>query len=203
MNCYNARKYLEELAAGEISSPLARRLQEHLRSCPGCREEYQMMKQALELMRSGQGIESRQRFNSVWRQRVRQEAIIKEAGRRGFFAVFKTNTLIPALGVLAVALVFVVFSIFNRFVAGNQVKETALYQLRIMDFGPDEERVREVIAIFDQYREEYRDGGVPPGDSNREGALLIYQGLTEEDLESFKLELEKAGAKVEFGKEGK
>ena len=161
-----------------------------------------MMKQALELMRSGQGIESRPQFDSVWRQRIRQEAIIKEAGRRGFFAVFKANTLIPALSVLAVALVFVVFSIFNRFVPGNQPKETALYQLRITDFGPDEERVREVIAIFDQYRE-YRDGGVPTSDSNREGALLIYQGLSEEDLESLKLKLEKAGAKVEVEKEGK
>lgn len=202
MNCYNARKYLEELAVGEINSPLARRLLEHLRSCPACREEYQMMKQALEMMRSSQAIESRPQFDSVWRQRIRQEAIVKEASRRGFFAVFKTNTLIPALGVLAVVLVFMVFSIFNRFVPGNKEKESDVYQLRITDFGPDEERVREVIAIFDQYQE-YRYGGVSISDSNREGALLIYQGLTEEDLESFKLELEKAGAKVEVGKKGK
>lgn len=114
MNCYNVRYYLEKMAAGEIKGSLERQLLEHLRSCSGCRGEYQEMKQALEMHQepeSGGNL----KFNPVWRQRIRQDAFEKEAGRSSFFAVFKANTLIPALGVVAVLMVFGVFNIFNHF----------------------------------------------------------------------------------------
>lgn len=115
MNCFNVRQYLEKMATGKISGLLFRRLQEHLQSCPGCREEYQEMKLALEMMNqepeSGRGVY----FNPVWRQRIRQKAFEREANRRSFFSAFKANTLVPALGALAVLMVLGVFNLFNRF----------------------------------------------------------------------------------------
>ncbi len=115
MNCYNVRQYLEKMAAGEIDGLLLRQLQEHIQNCPGCRGEYQEMKQALELWRQSPRAAPTPYFSSAWRQRIRQEAFKKESGSRSFFTAFKSNTLIPALGVLAVLAVFGVFDISNRF----------------------------------------------------------------------------------------
>jgi hypothetical protein len=114
MNCYNIRNYLEKLAAGEIKGSLERQLLEHLQSCPGCLGEYQEMRQVLE-MNQEPGFDRASYFNPVWRQRVRQDAFQREAGRRSFFGVFKANAIIPALGALAVLAVFGVFNIFDRF----------------------------------------------------------------------------------------
>lgn len=116
MRCYNVRKYLEKLAAGETNGFLADQLHNHLKACPGCREEYQEMKQALEMQQQAPRIEPARQFGPVWRQRIRQEAFKNEANRRSLFSIFKANTLIPALGVLAVFLVFGVFSIYDRFI---------------------------------------------------------------------------------------
>jgi len=115
MQCYNVRKYLEKLAAGEIDGFLAGRLHDHLKACPGCREEYLEMKRELEMQQQSPGVEPVPRFSSAWRQRIRQEAFKNEANQRSFFSVFKANTLIPALGVLAVFLIFGMFSIYDRF----------------------------------------------------------------------------------------
>ncbi len=115
MNCYNVRMHLEKMVTGEISSLLARQLQEHLRTCPGCREEYQEMKRALEMFEQESQTTANIHFSPVWRQRVRQEALKNEAGRRSFFSIFKTNTLVPALGVLAILVVFGVFNVYHRF----------------------------------------------------------------------------------------
>lgn len=114
MQCYSARKYLEKLAIGEIDGILAGQLREHLQSCPGCREEYLEMEQALEMWKQTPQTKPAPQFGPVWRQRVRQEAFKSEANRRSFFSVFKANTLIPALGVLAVFVVYGVFSIYHR-----------------------------------------------------------------------------------------
>lgn len=114
MKCFNARKNLEKLAAGEIDGLLKRQLHDHLQSCSGCREEYQKMKEVLERQQQTSWIEPAPHFSSAWRQRIRQEAFKNEANRRSFFSVWRANTLIPALGVLAVFLVFGVFSIYNR-----------------------------------------------------------------------------------------
>lgn len=115
MKCYNVRRYLESMAAGEIDGVLLRRLEEHLEDCPGCRGEYQEMKQAWEQWRESSRAVPAPDFSPAWRQRIRQEAFEKESGSRSFFGVFKGNTLIPAWGVLAVLVVFGVFDIGNRF----------------------------------------------------------------------------------------
>ncbi|MGE5607278.1 MAG: anti-sigma factor family protein [Bacteroidota bacterium] len=122
MKCYNVRPYLEKMAAGEIDGVLFRRLEEHLQICPGCRGEYQEMKQVLELWRQAPRDEPVPYFSPAWRQRVRQKAFEKEAGGRSFFSVFKTNTLIPALGVFAVLAVLGVFNIGNRFTPKLTIK---------------------------------------------------------------------------------
>lgn len=114
MNCYNVRPHLEKMAAGEIDGVLFKRLEEHLQTCPGCRGEYQEMKLVWELWRQAPRGEPAPYFSPAWRQRIRQKAFEKEASGRGFFSVFKTNTLIPALGVLAVMLVLGALSFFNN-----------------------------------------------------------------------------------------
>ncbi len=115
MKCYTVRKYLEKLAAGEIEGVLAGQLHGHLQSCPGCREEYREMKLALEMWRQTAKSGPAPQFSSAWRQRVRQEAFRKEADSRSFFSVWKSNTLVPALGVLAIFLVYGLFSIYKYF----------------------------------------------------------------------------------------
>lgn len=114
MKCYNVRPHLEKMAAGEIDGVLFKRLEEHLQTCPGCRGEYQEMKLAWELWRQGPGGEPAPAFSPAWRQRIRQKAFEKEASGRGFFSVFKANTLLPALGVLAVVLVLGALSLLNN-----------------------------------------------------------------------------------------
>lgn len=114
MKCYNVRSHLEKMVAGEVDGILLNRLQEHLQTCPGCREEYQEMKQALELWRQAPQTEPAPQFSPAWRQRIRQEAFKKEAYGRSFFGVFKANTLIPALGVLVVLLVLGMLSFLNN-----------------------------------------------------------------------------------------
>lgn len=199
MNCYNVRYHLEKMAAGEIKGSLERQLLEHLRSCSGCRGEYQEMKQALEMNQEPESGGSL-RFNPVWRQRIRQDAFEREAGRRGFFAVFKANTLIPALGVLAVILVFIVFGFFNRFASENQVAEEETYQLRIISIGSNGEKVRKVI---DNFKEEH-EGGTAVTYRDRKSGLTYFNGVSEQEMTRLKEELEKAGAvvevKVEVGK---
>lgn len=115
MKCYNVRPHLEKMAAGEIDGILLRWLEGHLQNCPGCREEYREMKEALKIWQQTPRLEPAPQFSPAWRQRIRQDAFEREAGRRCFFSVFKANTLIPALGVLVVLIVFGVFNIFNRF----------------------------------------------------------------------------------------
>lgn len=116
MKCYNVRPHLEKMAAGEIDGVLLRQLQEHLQTCPGCQGEYREMKQALEIWQQAPQLEPAPQFSPAWRQRIRQEAFKKESGSRSFFTVFKANTLIPALGVLAVlAVVGTLNFINNRF----------------------------------------------------------------------------------------
>lgn len=114
MKCYNVRPHLEKMAAGEIDGVLFRRLEEHLQTCPGCRGEYREMKLVWELWRQASRDEPAPSFSPAWRQRIRQKAFEKEAGGRCFFSVFKTNTLLPALGVLAVVLVLGALSFINN-----------------------------------------------------------------------------------------
>lgn len=113
MKCYNVRPHLERMAAGEIDGVLFRRLEEHLQTCPGCRGEYQEMKLALELWRQSSGNGMAPQFSPAWRQRIRQEAFNKGVSGRSFFQVFKANTLIPALGVLAVLAVLGTLNFMN------------------------------------------------------------------------------------------
>ncbi len=114
MKCYNARKYLEKMAAGEIDGVLLRQLQGHLQTCPGCRGEYREMKQALEIWQQASRLEPAPQFSPAWRQRIRQEAFKKESASRSFFAVFKGNTLIPALGVLVALAVLGTLNFMNN-----------------------------------------------------------------------------------------
>ena len=114
MKCYNLRPHLEKMAAGEIDGMLLRQLEEHFQTCSGCHREYQEMRQALELWRQESQIGPAPQFNPAWRQRIRQDAFKKEADSCPFYRVFKANTLIPALGVLAVLAVLGMFNLINN-----------------------------------------------------------------------------------------
>lgn len=114
MKCYSARRYLEKMAADEINGRILRLLEEHLQTCSGCRGEYQEMKEILAAGREVSQLKTIPQFTSAWRQRVRQEAFKKEIMSRHFWAVFKANTLIPALGVLVVLVVLGMSSFISK-----------------------------------------------------------------------------------------
>ncbi|HOJ77201.1 MAG TPA: hypothetical protein PLZ08_04115 [Bacillota bacterium] len=204
MNCKQVQKAIAQL---DQDDSISLTMQEHLDHCSDCQAVYEEFSRVSSCLSQLPKIEPTAEFSAAWKDRLRQEALKPTKTKQGFWSLITTPIMKPAYAmtlaaIFAVLITGIFITKINNFNQdpGNvalQLEEGATYELKIVDVGPRNKYVQKVIRNFRSVSE----GGIVF--SQREGAedWAVFKGLTPEQLQGLKHDLEYVGAKVEIKKE--
>ena len=217
MRCYQVRKHLEALAAGETSASLQQTLKGHFQDCPACEGEYLELERVLGLLHQTKAITPPGEFGQLWRQRLRREALLRGNIRKDWGSFFQLKIWVPVVGtavLLVVCLVLINAGIpfgsdrnQTQLSANSKIAQPLLtktnvvvandnggtYQLRIIQMGSQVKLVQQLIRNFTNAHE----GGVSFSLRDSAAEMNLFTGLSAAELAEFQKELEHAGAVVE------